>query len=422
MSKKIVMQNILKRLQQSGRKALDRIFKNSNRAEQKFYYNAIEIAAKADANGTPQEFIKIVPVGKFPTHPDGPHEITPLHIQQMAANITNGGTDILFDFGHESLYYMGAEAAGWSPKDIVQAKADGLYIKYPAYTTNGQLKVDSKAYRYFSPVYCLEVFDKDGTEIGAVLHSVGLVNTPYLDTEIDNIGNSKFKKLNGDQKMNKSLLKFLGLAENATEADVTVKLNSLRTEYKLADDAGFAQIIVAVNASAIEGAKVNAAKKCPNCGVNMSKSGDTYTCPDCGTTMPVSKANSQALSQEEITNLINANKTFVQKEIDRVKVEAEVLVNSAITDGKIKPEFKDQYITDAIKNFAVVKADLDKRKKNSALPETLNIDKDKIADVTNPTAIAKLAREYKNAQEKLGNIISYPQAVNHIWKESGQVV
>jgi phage I-like protein len=411
------MKSILEKLKSTRQALVNKIFRNSSaKNEPKFYYNAIEIAAKATGGNDP-EYIKIVPVGVFPTHPDGPHEITPDHITEMAANIKNGGTDLLFDFGHDSLYCMGAEAAGWSPKDLVQAKADGLYVKYPVFTTDGQEKVNGKAYRYFSPVYCLESFDKNGKEIGAILHSVGLVNTPYMDTEIDAIGNSKFKKNKIEDKMNKALLIFLGLAETATETEVTAKLNSLRTEFKLPETATMTEII---NAATTAGKEfINAAKVCKNCGGTMKKNGSVYECPDCGATIPVDKKNSDVMTPEEITALKNSVIGFEKKEADRLKADAEVLVNSAIADGKILPAFKDQFVNDAVKNFATVKADLDARIKNSALPHKPEIKTGDKVDLNDSNAIANSARIYMKEMADKGITISNTEAVNHVYQAGG---
>jgi len=190
-------------------------FRPGGKGAPKFYFNAFRIE-KTD-------WIKIVPVGYFPEHPDGAHEVTKEHIQEMANNIKNGGTDILFDYGHESLWFMGARAAGWSPKDDVEARDDGLYIRYPTFTPNAQAAIDAGEYRYFSPAYRLNATDKQGKEIGAILHSVALTNRPYMDLEIDHIKNAEVTTM----PFPKKILDKLGLPEDATEEQVEQKIDEL---------------------------------------------------------------------------------------------------------------------------------------------------------------------------------------------------
>ena len=63
--------------------------------------NAIEIANAKNQDG---DYIKIVPIGYFPEHHNGAHRIEKHHIEQMADNFKNSGTDLLFDYEHNSLW------------------------------------------------------------------------------------------------------------------------------------------------------------------------------------------------------------------------------------------------------------------------------------------------------------------------------
>jgi phage I-like protein len=304
------------------------LFLNSRKSAGKFFYNAVEIG------GDEEGLIKIVPVGYFPEHPNGAHTISYENIQQMADNIKNSGTDILFDFGHDSIWNSGAVAAGWSDKTAVEARQDGLYIKYPAFTPAAKEKVNGREYRYFSPAYVLNDTNKLGTYIGATLHSVGLVNKPYMDTEIDHIKNSfQNNQEEGVQEMNPQLLKFLGLSEGATEAEIEAKLNSLRSKYQLNGDATIEDIITAMEK------KLNAASQE-------------------GTTLEV--------RVKALETKMNSG------ELDK----AEALVNSAIEDGKILPADKDVFLNSAKGDFEATKRILDAKKKNSAVPSTVETPKE----------------------------------------------
>lgn len=187
---------------------------------EKLYFNSI-------AMGNEEEKIKIVPVGKFPDHPDGGHEVTYNDVQEMANNCKRSGIDILFDYGHESLWNPKAEAAGWSLKEEAEAREDGLYISFPELTNNAQLKVNDKEFRYLSPVY-----RKGAGNRGAELLSVALTNTPFFRNEIDHFKNS-FTHNNGGIKMHKSITGFFNLDETANENDVADKIDSLKESLKI---------------------------------------------------------------------------------------------------------------------------------------------------------------------------------------------
>ena len=169
------------------------------------------------------KMIKVVPVGSFPNHHDGAHVIEPQQIREMAENIKNGGTDILFDFGHDSIWNSSARAAAWSPKEKAEAREDGLYIQYPTFTKSGMEAIENGEFRYFSPAYLMSAKDKQGRIIGAYLHSVGLTNKPYMDVEIDHVANSQIAE-ETDMKISPEALAKLGLDENATEAQINAAI------------------------------------------------------------------------------------------------------------------------------------------------------------------------------------------------------
>lgn len=356
------------------------IFKNSKATAVKYFRNSIELSSDlTDVNQKP-DFIKIVPVGAFPTHPDGPHEVTKEHIQQMANNLKNGGTDLMFDFGHASIYCSDAEAAGWSPKDLVQAKDDGLYVKYPEWTVEGQEKVSGRAYRYLSPAYMFNQVDKAGHEIGAVLHSVGLVNKPWMDTEIDAIGNSNSKRKTFDspkneETMNPFILNFLGLPATATEADVQSAISNSAVKLGLPATASFEQITAAIEANV--------------------------------------KKNSAQITPQQLTDLQTELQGLRDTQAAQLRTEVETFVNSAIERGKLLPALKDQFVNDGVKNFDAIKADLNARADNSAVPGKVKVNGDTI-DKNDAKAIADKAQEYINSQASLGKHVGIIDAVNHV--------
>jgi len=278
------------------------------------------------------EFVKIVPVGNFPQHPDGAHEITPADIQAMERNFNDSKKDLLFDYEHGSIFGS-SRAAGWSAE--VKAQPDGLYVKYPAFTPRAAESIKNREYRYFSPVYFMKAKDKLGRDIGAKLDSVALTNIPYLENEIDHIKNDS-----SEIPMDKNLLKLLGLGENATQAGVDAKLTALRGQFKLDENATLDQIIEA------------AGKKPEGDGAVKPADGEKP------------KETPPALTQADVEKA-------VKKEL--VERDAEVLVNSAITDGKILPAEKNVWLNSAKADLAQTKILLDARPKAGALPGKMKI-------------------------------------------------
>lgn len=291
-----------------------------------YYENAVTIV-----NAEPGDMVKIVPVGVFPMHHDGGHEVTQEHVQEMANNFKNAGTDLLFDYEHRSLW-GDSKAAGWS--DQVEAREDGLYCKMPNFTSSAQALIDDREYRYFSPVYVLEANSKSGESLGAKLISVGLTNTPYFDTEIDPIGNSESITKQNDMKLSKENLAKLGLDENATEEQVNQAIaNSTFAEAEEESKNG---------------------KRKSNSSQNDTAGNDT-----------------------EQSDLVNKVKTLEQKITDRDKADqeerAEALVNSAIDQGKIQPSDKEAWLTSAKVNYNGTKKIIDERKANSAMPGNVTV-------------------------------------------------
>ena len=276
-----------------------------------------------DAEIKKAEFIKIVPLGSFPLHPYGAHIIEAKHVAEMARNFNNTKVDLLFDYEHRSLW-GDTRAAGWSGE--VQAREDGLYARQPEWTPKASEAIQNREYRYLSPVYRLTSKDKLGREIGALVVSVALTNTPYMDNEIDHIKNSK-----GEEDMElKELLKALGLPENVTPEELQMKINSAREKAGLPATASLDQILAAVTKPA-EPQK------------------------------PEPEIKTNSATEDRIAKL--------EKELADGKVSG--LIDGAITEGKILPAVREIWINSAKADFAGTKTKLDALARNSAVPDVV---------------------------------------------------
>lgn len=297
------------------------------------------------------KMIKVVPVGSFPNHHDGAHVIEPQQIREMAENIKNGGTDILFDFGHDSIWNSSARAAAWSPKEKAEAREDGLYIQYPTFTKSGMEAIENGEFRYFSPAYLMSAKDKQGRIIGAYLHSVGLTNKPYMDVEIDHVANSQIAE-ETDMKISPEALAKLGLDENATEAQINAAILAQSADPEADQEPE-------------GGADSAAAEEAPE--------------------------NSALAAVNSMLQAINQRLDGVEKRFtDQDAANAEALVNGAIAAKKIRPAEKDAWLALAKSNFAQAKEQLSAIKANTAGPGRMNIDVSKPEEGKPQTSAQKL--------------------------------
>lgn len=147
------------------------------------------------------------------------------------------------------------------------------------------------------------------------------------DTTIDS------QKTKG-KAVNKLLLAFLGLAADATEEQVNAKLAELRSKLGLAADAPLEALI------------------------ELAQNADN---------------DANAISA------LVASVNSLKAEIDMMKTAGQAtqvaeLVDGAIAAGKIVPADRDTFVLAATADFAKVKATLDAKAANSALPKTFTID------------------------------------------------
>jgi phage I-like protein len=183
----------------------------------------------------PPEWLRIVPLGEFPEHHDGAHEVTDDHLGEMVANFERRSTDILVDFDHAAVFEGDTRAAAWISD--VEVRDDGLYGRISDWTPAGEEAFSNRDFRYLSPVYFLESEDKQGNEAGAYLHSVAITNLPYFDEgEIDPIGNqappadpqdedSPPTEDPSDFMERDELIEKLGLDEDASQEEINEALS-----------------------------------------------------------------------------------------------------------------------------------------------------------------------------------------------------
>ncbi|MEL7169198.1 MAG: phage protease [Bacteroidota bacterium] len=282
-----------------------------------------------------QEWILILPFQRYTSHHGGAHEVTRAHGQEMLANFSRQQTDLLFDVGHASVWDASAKAAGWS--DGLEVREDGLWCKYPTWTSFAASAVEGREYRYISPAYRLEDVDTEGNAVGARLLSVALTNTPYLHDQLPAIVNSDVGAPDHDPATQlymerEQLIQKLGLDADATDAQIDAKLEELTATPEPADDA----------------------KQSSKTGGGVSDSDLT------------AQVKALTSSVQAIADKLEA-KEKAEEEADATE-KAETLVSSAVQDGKILPKDKQAYLNSALHDYDGTKADLDAKKPGSEKP------------------------------------------------------
>jgi hypothetical protein len=310
-----------------------RIFRNhANSPESRIpkgtYCNSLVIK-----NAETGDKCKYIPIGVFPLHPDGPHEITVDKLNEM---LSNQSGDIMIDLGHESLWSPGAPAYGWITMDSLEVREDGLYGDYPQFTPDAEEMVANRKYRYLSPAYQIEAMDKQGRDIGARLWRVALTNTPYFDQEIDALRNSRAsdKKKESTMEITTEIKKKLGLEKDATDEQVQAKLDEI---VKIAE--GIA------NTPEIQTLELTEASEEPEISGKM----------------------------ETVLNSILArlDKIDSSRETEReesFRARSELLVNSAIDNRQIAPAERDIYFNSAMAEYDKTKARIDAIPRGSLKP------------------------------------------------------
>jgi len=308
------------------------------------YRNAVSLPG--DLDDAP-DWIRVVPIGDFPNHPDGAHEVTSEHVDQMVENFDRKDVDLLFDVDHESLV-GNTRAAAWGME--LEARDDGLYARFPNFTPYGEELVTNQEYRYLSPVYALDVTDKQGEQVGARLFSVAITNTPYFDAgEIDAINASDSAQdshpsatpdTNSDSIMDRdTLIDLLGLGEDATDEEIEDALADLRKAKEVLE------------------------------GEVAQEDADGEATPD----GEAETENDPHGDEEELEEVVNSLRTEINElKKEREEERAEQLVNSAIDAGKIAPSQEDIYLSAARADYEGTKEKLEAMEEGAAMPSSVD--------------------------------------------------
>ncbi len=227
----------------------------------------------------------IVPAGKFP-HTNGDQLLDGKALKRILARMIDWDRDIVVDYQHESMKQCGrAPAAGWVKKDTAKITNEGITATIE-WTDEGRELVESKKYRFLSPV-----FERVNGEIVGLIN-LGLTNNPNINAA-------------------KPLINQLPNQENFMNEDLITKLKeALGLEPDAEDEAALEAVTELINLASL-----------------YSQLGEA--------------AVALGLTPEDDDDTVIARiMELAQRSCDSVEKEIDTLVNDAITAGTIRPAQK----------------------------------------------------------------------------------
>jgi phage I-like protein len=170
--------------------------------------NGVKLKKVLSLNYKEGEKVKVSPHGDV-VGLDG--RMFKIDAQMLVDNILKNDIHIPLDENH----YFGA-AVGWFDKSSFEVREDGLYASLELNQKGNEL-VESKAYRYMSPVFIMNADNRV-----AELDSVGLVNRPNLLNKELNEKTNKEKKLEELEEFKKQINDLKNEVKALKEAKPTV--------------------------------------------------------------------------------------------------------------------------------------------------------------------------------------------------------
>lgn len=212
--------------------------------DQRFsYYTDLGGVTLSDGSGT---WVHALPLGTYQHPAHGELSFSRDRIKRFASSIKSRvlGIDPDIDYDHKKDPTKGNKAAGWV-KDA-EDRENGLWLLVE-WTSAAKEAIANKEYRYFSTEYVDEMVDATGQKLVDVVRGGGLTNRPFMKnlipinlSELDAEATPPTKENKMDPK---KLRELLGLAEDATDADVesaiaakSKKVDLSKAEVTVGDD------------------------------------------------------------------------------------------------------------------------------------------------------------------------------------------
>lgn len=189
--------------------------RENKRSEKRF----LTLAMTSGAEGKAPEWIQLLPRGEIVAN-GFLIVVDDQSLEAMVQRFESRENDVVLDYEHQTLDGVEAPAAGWIVE--LEAKEDGLWGKVE-WTERGREYVESREYRYLSPVVSVNEKDHRGIQ----LQSAALTNHPAIDGMQPVVAK---ENEGGTETMEflKSLAELVGLdPETATEEEVLAAIQGM---------------------------------------------------------------------------------------------------------------------------------------------------------------------------------------------------
>lgn len=166
-----------------------------------------------ELTGAPEEF-QLLPHGRIEIEGEDPAWLDENAAQAIIAEFERRGNDKVIDYEHQTLKDIQAPAAGWI-KRMIWKGVEGLWVVCD-WTQRAKDYIESKEYRYFSPVFWVTKGDRKVVRID----NVALTNDPKVNNLKPIMAkHGRLQHINPAQEdaMWEKLKKLLGLANDADE-------------------------------------------------------------------------------------------------------------------------------------------------------------------------------------------------------------
>lgn len=180
---------------------------------------------------------RLIPAGTFDAprgamSGQGPWLLTEDGARKVIARAATRSTDIVIDYEHQTLLAeqngKPAPASGWVDPKSLEWRDDGLYGRVD-WKAAAAKAIGDDEYRYLSPVF---PYDANTGEVLDLLH-LALTNSPAIDDAIAVLAAARMSampEINEEDSPVKreQLINTLGLAADATDADIEAALAALK--------------------------------------------------------------------------------------------------------------------------------------------------------------------------------------------------
>jgi phage I-like protein len=298
-------------------------------------------------------------------------------------------TPISIDYEHQTMLAkvngQPAPAAGWITS-VEWRRAEGLFAQVD-WTQRAKAHIQANEYRYISPVI---VYADDGSVVG--LHNAALVSVPAIVgmepvvAALAALAPEQPLAEKGPFMDRKQLIAALGLAEDATDKQITDRIAAL---------------------SALE--KTPPLPKAMTAALGLADGADEAAALAALTKL---KTTPDAASLAQLTELQGKVATLSTQIAERDVAE---LVDGAIDAHKLMPAQRDWALGLGKTNVAQLKAFIAAAPAIPGLAgQTGGVDRDGKSGGQDPAEVARKAQAYQTAQLAAGVQISTQQAVDHV--------